>query len=333
MPAIGAFCVTNFIWGLISGEFVPISIAFAAANCQLTTTYKTEFTNRYKLTLYNTNLDHNFRFPHDWPIESKQRDRRSAIVSALRPHHSMKILDLTLPTPAENLALEEALLEHAEQTEDHPEVLRFWESPQTFVILGRGSKFAREVNHDYCEQNNIPILRRCSGGATVVAGRGCLMYSLLLSYVKRPELRMLDYAHKFVMDKLLAAIKSLQLEATMQGTCDLVHKGRKFSGNALRCKRNFMLYHGTILIDMPISEIADCLEMPERQPDYRNQRSHRDFIGLLPAEPQALKNEIAKQWSAVTAENEQGIAWHSVHSVLTQQLTEKYRAPAWTQRV
>ena len=242
----------------------------------------------------------------------------------------MKILDLTLPTPAENLALEEALLEHAEQTEDHPEVLRFWESPQTFVILGRGSKYAREVNHDYCEQNNIPILRRCSGGATVVAGRGCLMYSLLLSYVKRPELRMLDHAHKFVMDKLLTAIKSLQLEATMQGTCDLVHAGRKFSGNALRCKRNFMLYHGTILIDMPISEIADCLKMPERQPDYRNQRSHRDFIGLLPTEPQALKNEIAKQWSAVAVKNEQELDWHSA---LTQQLAEKYRDPAWTQRV
>ena len=141
---------------------------------------------------------------------------------------------------------------------------------------------------------------------------------------------MLDHAHKFVMDKLLAAIKSLQLEATMQGTCDLVHAGRKFSGNALRCKRNFMLYHGTILIDMPISEIADCLKMPERQPDYRNQRSHRDFIGLLPTEPQALKNEIAKQWSAVAVKNEQELDWHSA---LTQQLAEKYRDPAWTQRV
>ena len=91
-----------------------------------------------------------------------------------------------------------------------------------------------------------------------------------------------------------------------------------------------MLYHGTILIDMPISEIADCLKMPERQPDYRNQRSHRDFIGLLPTEPQARKTAIAKQWSAVAAKNEQELDWHSA---LTQQLAEKYRDPAWTQRV
>ena len=62
----------------------------------------------------------------------------------------MELLDLTLPTPAENLALEEALLDHAESAPQSAEVLRFWESPQTIVILGRGSKFGVEVNHDHC---------------------------------------------------------------------------------------------------------------------------------------------------------------------------------------
>lgn len=250
----------------------------------------------------------------------------------------MKTLDLTLPTPAENLALDEALLEQAEKTEDHPEVLRFWESRQTFVVLGRGSKFTQEVDHEYCQQNNIPILRRCSGGATVVGGLGCLMYSLLLSYKKRPELRMLDYAHKCVMEKWLAAFAELNLDVTMQGTCDLVYAGKKFSGNAMRCKRDFMLYHGTILIDLPVSEIANCLKMPARQPDYRNNRSHHDFIGLVPVERQALKDSIAKQWCEAapesspesSSENGASIDWPQS---LTQQLVEKYNDETWTERV
>ena len=242
----------------------------------------------------------------------------------------MKTLDLTLPTPAENLALDEALLDQAEKTEDHPEVLRFWESQQTFVVLGRGSKFAQEVNLEYCQQNNIPILRRCSGGATVVAGSGCLMYSLLLSYEKRPELRMLDYAHQFVMNKWLAAFGELELDVSMEGTCDLVYAGKKFSGNALRCKRTHLLYHGTILIDLPVEEIVNCLRMPARQPDYRNNRSHQDFIGLVPVERQALKNSIAKQWCATAAENESSIVWPRT---LTGELVEKYNDEEWTQRV
>ncbi len=50
----------------------------------------------------------------------------------------------TLPTPLENLALDEALLEHAETASaNHPtiqptawESLRFWEIPDTCVIMG-----------------------------------------------------------------------------------------------------------------------------------------------------------------------------------------------------
>ena len=242
----------------------------------------------------------------------------------------MELLDLTLPTPAENLALEEALLDHAESAPQSAEVLRFWESPQTIVILGRGSKFGVEVNHDHCAQNGIPVLRRCSGGATVVAGKGCLLYSLLLSYQQRPELRMLDVAHKFVIGKMLSAIKSLNLDVTMHGTCDLVYAGKKFSGNALRCKREFLLYHGTILIDMPVQKIADCLNMPERQPDYRENRSHNDFIGLLPVDSEQLKIALANEWQATPVKDDTGAQWPRE---LTQQLSKKYKDPKWTQRV
>lgn len=210
----------------------------------------------------------------------------------------MLLLNLTLPTPAENLALDEALLESAEESESHPEVLRFWESPDLFVVLGRGSPFLKEVNHDFCSSKGIRVLRRCSGGATVVAGPGCLMYGLLLDYEKRPELRMLDVAHQFVMDHLQAAIRGLGVEVSMKGTCDLVIEGRKVSGNALRCKRRFMMYHGTLLTGLSVDNIAMCLNMPARQPDYRNERSHRDFLGQLPVETDDLQNAIAAQWSA-----------------------------------
>lgn len=48
----------------------------------------------------------------------------------------MRYLDLTLPTPAENLALDEALLEEAENAAKPLETLRFWEPPQNMAIVG-----------------------------------------------------------------------------------------------------------------------------------------------------------------------------------------------------
>lgn len=239
----------------------------------------------------------------------------------------MLLLNLTLPSAEQNLALDEALLESAEASESYPEVLRFWESPELFVVLGRGSPYLKEVNHEYCQANGVPVLRRCSGGATVVAGPGCLMYSLLLDYQKRPELRMLDVAHDYVMGRLERAIRSLGVEVNMKGTCDLVLKGRKVSGNALRCKRRFMMYHGTLLIGLSVETISHCLAMPQRQPDYREQRSHLEFLGQLPLEGEALRQAIATEWSA---EGEM----ENWPKTLTESLSrEKYLYPGWTEKI
>ena len=74
----------------------------------------------------------------------------------------MTYLDLTLPTPEENLAMDEALLDFCEGPGDG-EILRFWEPRQTFVVVGYANKIDVEVNVSECRAQGIPILRRCSG--------------------------------------------------------------------------------------------------------------------------------------------------------------------------
>ena len=210
----------------------------------------------------------------------------------------MQFLDLTL-SPVLNLSLDDALIESAEASETYPEVLRLWEPESPMVVLGRSSPLAMEVNLDFCRKENIPVFRRISGGQSIVTGPGCLMYAVLLDYRKRPQLRMLDKAHAFVMNKLQAALDFIDIETEMQGTCDLTYSGRKFSGNALRCRRDWFLYHGTIILEsFDLSLIQNCLGEPKRQPDYREGRSHDEFVTSIPADTKALKAALAKQWNA-----------------------------------
>jgi lipoate-protein ligase A len=144
----------------------------------------------------------------------------------------MQLLDLTLPSPAENLALDEALLETAE-TGSGPEVLRLWESPQPIVVVGRASQVEREVNLAECQRLDITVLRRPSGGAAIVAGPGCLMYAVVLSYQQRPHLRMIDQAHCCVLETLAAGLRPLLPDVAREGISDLtIAGGMKFSGNS-----------------------------------------------------------------------------------------------------
>jgi len=121
----------------------------------------------------------------------------------------MQHLELTLPTPAENLALDEALLEWGEEEPSQREVLRLWESPEPMVVVGRSSRVQKEVNESTCSERRIPILRRSSGGATVVAGPGCLMYALVLSLEARSELKDIGRAHAFILGRLVSSLGSL----------------------------------------------------------------------------------------------------------------------------
>ena len=121
----------------------------------------------------------------------------------------MKLLDLTLATPEENLALDEALLESAEAaaaqinpaTENEcaidRDVLRLWEPKQLMVVVGNSSRLEDEVELNACARIGVPVLRRPSGGAAIVTGPGCLMYSLVLSYSNRPQLKSIERGPSF----------------------------------------------------------------------------------------------------------------------------------------
>jgi lipoate---protein ligase len=239
----------------------------------------------------------------------------------------MKLLDLTLDSPAENLALDEALLEHAEAGASDDDVLRLWESPQSAVIIGRSSRIHDEVDLVACAKESIPVLRRCSGGTSVVIGPGCLMYAVVLSYDRHPGLRMVDAAHRYVLGKVADAVKQFEPSAGFQGTSDLTLGDRKFSGNSLRCKRDHLLYHGTLLIDFPLEMIGRWLKAPPRQPEYRQQRSHIEFVTNLVLDPRRLRHALAEQWQTDEALEEWPMA-------LTSQLAnERYSEATWHHRL
>ena len=211
----------------------------------------------------------------------------------------MHRLDLSLTDPAENLAVDEAMLELIDQATGEPlEVLRLWNFESPVVVIGRASKIAEEVNQEFCEASNIPILRRTSGGTAVTAGPGCFMYSLVLCLRQRPHLRNVDIAHRYVMETIREALSVHVGEIQFQGTCDLTWRARKFSGNSLRVGRDAILYHGTILFDYPLDLIGSSLGIPPRQPEYRGDRTHMDFVTNLPASESQIKDAISRAFNA-----------------------------------
>ncbi len=234
----------------------------------------------------------------------------------------MQLFDHTSEAPAENLALDEVLIVGAEAGK-FGEVLRLWESPVYFVVLGAGGAVDKEADTAACDAAGVPILRRCSGGGTVVQGPGCLNYTLLLDRDARPEMGTIEHTNTHVLARVAHALEHCGVPVKVDGISDLTVDGLKFSGNAQRRRKRWILFHGTVLHSFDLALIAKYLREPEKQPDYRHHRSHRDFVTNVVLDPVQFKRELAKYWGA------EGdlTAWPEAE--MQKLVDEKYRTEKW----
>lgn len=209
----------------------------------------------------------------------------------------MRYCDQSFATPSENLACDEALLDQCEG--EGAECLRFWEPPQYFVVLGYANKSAQEVNLAFCQERGVPVLRRSTGGGTVLQGPGCLNYTLILKTSSEPELQSIPGTNAFIMKRQQAALSGLlQARVEVHGHTDLAIGGLKFSGNAQRRHKTSLIFHGTFLLELDIEMLEQTLLMPSKQPEYRANRSHKDFLMNLKVPATRIKEALRKAWNA-----------------------------------
>jgi lipoate-protein ligase A len=230
-------------------------------------------------------------------------------------------LDLTLTTPQENLALDEALLQTAESHRT-AEYLRVWDCPRYCVILGRNCRANDDVWVQRCRDEGIPILRRRSGGGTVLLGPGCLNYAVVLRYDRAPGLDSVTVSTTYCLERVLSAIDKVELAKTAhapdrrQSSCeggtaqppmrpvprlagsDLMWNDRKFGGSAQRRQRTHFLHHGTILYQFDIAQVICYLKEPARQPAHRASRGHAAFLTTIPANRVDLGERLREAWNA-----------------------------------
>ena len=238
----------------------------------------------------------------------------------------MKYLDQSQGTPAADLAADEALLDLAEAG-GLAGLLRFWEPVGRFVVLGYANRAATEADLAACAADGVAIYRRCSGGGTVLQGPGCLNYTLVLPQGESGPLHSISGANQFIMERQRAALQPLlPAPVDIAGHTDLVLGDRKFSGNAQRRKRRFLLFHGTFLLHCNLADIARYLRMPSQQPAYRGDRPHGDFVTNLGLSADAVKAALREAWSA------HELLTELPEAAITDLVCERYGTEAWNRK-
>ena len=91
----------------------------------------------------------------------------SDVEMTLEKHvESWRLLDTGARSAAENMALDETLL-HARNADSIPNTLRFLQFSKNSVLVGYHQSVEQEIRFDFCENNDIDINRRITGGGAL----------------------------------------------------------------------------------------------------------------------------------------------------------------------
>jgi lipoate-protein ligase A len=122
------------------------------------------------------------------------------------------------------------------------------------VIIGKHQSPHREVNTEYLEKHNIPVIRRISGGGTVYHDEGNLNFSFIRNCEPGHQV---DF--RLHTKPVIEFLSSISIAAKFEGKNDLKVNGLKISGNAEHVHRNRVLHHGTLLFSSDMEMLSGSL--------------------------------------------------------------------------
>lgn len=176
-----------------------------------------------------------------------------------------------------------------------------WEPERITCVLGAGTP-ERDVDLALCGATDVPVYRRRGGGGAVLLSPGNLIITACYDGSRR------QFATQWIgpiAEAIVRALQSVGLpEARVRGLGDVALGQRKVLGSSLYARRDVALYQGSLLVGSDLELISQYLPHPSREPDYRQGRSHLEFVTTLEQAGyrrgmQALKGALERELSTV----------------------------------
>ena len=181
----------------------------------------------------------------------------------------------------EALNLRDYDLTDLELIQDKQSTFRFliWQPEATCVIIGRSCKPETSVRLDKALQDGVPVIQRPTGGMAVLLSPNMLIVSVIRNGTNLPASAKFFqiYNHGIINGLKMLGVDNI----TSAGISDIVVNNRKFVGCAIYRNPKQVFYHAVVNMAESPELIERYLTFPERVPEYRAGRSHREFVTSL----------------------------------------------------
>jgi lipoate-protein ligase A len=165
-------------------------------------------------------------------------------------------------------------------------------SPNTLILLQPDSPYAclgyhqdleKELDLEFCEETDLPIIRRSQGGGATYLDRDQVFYQIVS---KGSEVipRNIDEMFERLLSVTVEAYRRLGVPATFKPLNDVVVEGRKISGNGAGMHESASILVGNVILDLNYDLMARVLRVPDEKFRDKMASSMREWVSTLKRE-------------------------------------------------
>jgi len=179
-----------------------------------------------------------------------------------------------------------------------------WQPDKIYLVLGQSNNAQTSLFTDIVEKDQIDVYKRPSGGETVILSPKMLVVAVILTEEKLQNPKI--YFEK-INNRIMSALENLGFKNISQkGISDICIGNKKILGSSIYRKNAKVFYHAVLNLAEDVYLISKYISHPNKEPDYRMNRKHEDFVTSLSVfnpfiKIDDLKNEIIKTLNNCTA--------------------------------
>jgi lipoate---protein ligase len=212
-------------------------------------------------------------------------------------------LDLASPV---HMALDEVLLD-AVAAGRRPPLLRFWGWTEPTLVLGSSQAVSNEVDLEAAARRGFKIVRRLSGGGTMLAEPGrTITWSLV---TPEDPVRDLTLVESFArLDRwAVDTLRSLGVDASYRPINDIVSPAGKIAGAAQARRRGAVLHHVTMAYSMDPSLLIELVRIGRPAVSERGVRSAEKLVSPLDTLLSLTRAEVVAALAATSGAGAGGL--------------------------
>ncbi|MDR3363180.1 MAG: lipoate--protein ligase family protein [Desulfovibrio sp.] len=191
-----------------------------------------------------------------------------------------RLLDLPPMTAAENMALDDVLLELRGQGKGENS-LRFLQFHPHAVLVGFHQSVQEEVNLPYCREHGIDVNRRITGGGGLLFDENQIGWEIVCGKAFFDVGLPTDALFRRLCEPTVAALRGMGIDAGFRPRNDIEVAGRKISGTGGTDSGDAFLFQGTLLVDFDVETMLRCLRVSIEKLKAREIDSVRQRVTCL----------------------------------------------------